>query len=92
MKVKPTTDRMVSITVHDFKVCTTDMPKNSLIIQKPASLTWDKMSDPAPVASTANSMFTPGVTARTGAMMREEGKNGCDKQRNDLMSDKFGKV
>ena len=56
IKIRPTTESSVSITVHVLSVCATFMLKNSLIIQKPASLTWDRIREPAPVASTTSNV------------------------------------
>ena len=56
---KATTDNIVSITVHVLKVSFTLSPKYSFTIQKPASLTCDNINDPAPVAITNSSKFTP---------------------------------
>ena len=46
---------IVSITVHDKKVCFNDNLKNSLNIQKPESLMCEPNTLPAPTASTINS-------------------------------------
>lgn len=69
MKINATTEIIVSITVHVINVSLTVMPKYSLIIQKPESLTCDKINDPAPVANTSNSVFVPGMLAAIGATM-----------------------
>src|SRR3712207_4919469 len=53
-KTRPATDSTVSINDHVLMVCPTDMPKNSLTIQNPASLTWEKNTEPAPTASTTS--------------------------------------
>src|SRR4051795_12524148 len=45
---------MVSISDQVFTVCPTVIPKYSLTSQKPASLTWEKNSEPAPTASTTS--------------------------------------
>src|SRR4029079_11623745 len=50
----PLTDNRVSITDHDLMVCPTVSPKYSLTSQNPASLTWEKNSEPAPTASTTS--------------------------------------
>src|SRR5579864_2740022 len=64
-----TMETMVSITVHVLKVSATVMLKYCLTSQKPASLTCDRISEPAPVASTSSSRLTPGTMATTGATM-----------------------
>ncbi|MNE37134.1 hypothetical protein D3C80_1309730 [compost metagenome] len=43
------------------------MLKYCFTSQKPASLTCDRINDPAPVASTSNSRLTPGIMPITGA-------------------------
>src|SRR5450631_1494996 len=59
----PNREIVVSITVHDRKVCFMVRLKNSLNIQKPESLTWDPKTLPDPTASTINSGDTvPDVT------------------------------
>src|SRR3954469_5370453 len=67
MNASPATPMIVSATVHVLSVCGTVMLKNSLISQKPESLTCDSTSDPAPVASTSSSAFVPGSAAAIGA-------------------------
>ena len=57
---------MVSIAVQVLKVSTTVMLKYCLTSQKPASLTCDRINEPAPVASTSSSRFTPGIKSTTG--------------------------
>src|SRR5882757_3875275 len=59
-------EMIVSITVHVFNVCVTDMLKYSFTSQKPPSLTWDSTSEPAPIATTTNSSLTPGTPDATG--------------------------
>src|SRR5689334_24980153 len=58
---------IVSATVHVLSVWGTDILKNSLISQKPASLTCDSISEPAPVARTSSSGLTPCIAAAIGA-------------------------
>src|SRR5699024_8020088 len=58
MKPKPTTEMTVSSNVHVEKVSFIVKPKNSLNIQNPASLTWEAITLPAPVASTINARLT----------------------------------
>src|SRR3954462_7014784 len=47
---RPTTEMIVSITDQLLMVWPTVIPKYSLTSQKPASLTWEKNSEPAPMA------------------------------------------
>lgn len=44
---------IVSQTVHVLKVCGTVMPKYSFTSQKPPSFTCERISEPAPAASTS---------------------------------------
>src|SRR5471030_651135 len=53
------TEIIVSHTVQVLNVCVTVMPKYSLTSQNPPSFTCDRISDPAPVASTSSSGRTP---------------------------------
>src|SRR4051812_22300026 len=57
----------VSHTVHVLNVCGTVIPKYSFTSQKPPSLTCERMSEPAPVASTISSGDTPPARATIGA-------------------------
>jgi len=59
VRISATTEMMVSQTDHVFIVCSTLMLKYSLTSQNPPSLTWEKMSDPAPVAMASSSGRTP---------------------------------
>src|SRR3984893_12441671 len=59
-RTKPSTDKIVSITVHDLNVSTTVNPKYSLTNQNPASLTCERINEPEPVARTINSRLTVG--------------------------------
>lgn len=54
------------MTVHVLNVSFTVNPIYSLTNQKPASLTWENISEPAPVAMTSNSKLTPVILATTG--------------------------
>ena len=45
------------------------MPKYSFTSQKPPSLTWLAMSEPAPMATTSNSLLAPGMAATIGVMI-----------------------
>lgn len=47
----PTTEMMVSITDQVLIVWPTVIPKYSFTSQNPASLTWLKKSEPAPIAA-----------------------------------------
>ena len=59
-RTRPSTDRIVSITVHDLNVSTTVSPKYSFTSQNPASFTCERINDPEPVARTINSRLTLG--------------------------------
>src|SRR4051795_1624128 len=50
----PVTESTVSINDHDLIVWPTESPKNSFTSQKPASLTWEKNTEPDPTASTTS--------------------------------------
>ncbi len=65
--IKPTTEMIVSRTVQIFNVCGTSKSKNSLNIQKPASLTCEAANEPAPIASTTNAGLTAVWLATKGA-------------------------
>src|SRR5450830_1028959 len=69
MKISATTDRMVSIAVQVLNVSATVMLKYCFTSQNPASLTCDKINDPAPVANTSSSRLTPGIIPTTGTTM-----------------------
>ena len=60
---------MHSITVQVFRFCPTVMPMYSLTSQKPASLTWDRNSEPEPIASTISATIGLDRSAATGARM-----------------------
>src|SRR3954470_13346051 len=62
-----TTEINVSHTVHVLSVCGTLNLKYSFPSQNPPSLTCDRISDPAPVASTISSGETPPERATIGA-------------------------
>ena len=64
----PTTEMMVSITDQVLMVWRTVIPKNSLISQKPASLTWEKNSDPRRWRARA-------ARRRAGPARRERGQD-----------------
>lgn len=51
---RPVTDRIVSMIDQLLIVWTTERPKNSLTSQNPASLTCEKNTEPAPIASTSS--------------------------------------
>src|SRR6195952_2291483 len=65
----PVTDSTVSINDHDLMFWLTDKPKYCLVSQKPASLTWEKNSEPAPIASTSNDTCVLLNVAVTGCRM-----------------------
>ena len=56
VNASPTTDTMVCNTDQTNTVCFSCKPKYSRIIQKPASLTWQKNTEPAPIASAINEL------------------------------------
>ena len=58
---------IVSITVHVFSVVGTSRPRYSFTSQKPPSLTWLAMSEPAPRATTSSSRFVSGAATSSGA-------------------------
>ena len=58
---------MVSQIDQDFIVSVTLRFRYSFTSQKPPSLTWEKMSEPAPVAIASSSGETPGVCSAMGA-------------------------
>src|ERR1051326_3387649 len=68
VKPRPATPMIVSATVHVSSVWGTLMSKNSFTSQKPASLTCDSTSDPAPVASTSSSAGVPNDAANGATM------------------------
>ena len=41
---------MVSMTVHDRNVCSSDMPRNRLTSQNPESFTWERTVAPHAMA------------------------------------------
>ena len=53
----PTTDRIVSSTVQVLSVSFTDMLKYFATIQKPPSLTWLAMIEPAETAMTMSAIW-----------------------------------
>ena len=61
----PVTDRTVSISDHDLMLSPTETLKYSLMSQNPASLTWEKNTDPAPIASTSSASRLPTVAGAT---------------------------
>src|SRR5207302_162572 len=65
----PTTATIVSSTVQVAKVCGTVIFKYSLTSQNPPSLRCDAIREPAPIATTSRSLFTPGIAAAIGARM-----------------------
>ena len=52
--MRAVTEMMVSQTDHVLRVWATLLLKYSWTNQKPPSFTWEKMSEPAPVAITSN--------------------------------------
>ena len=69
MTTMAVTDRMVSMSDQVLKVCPTVNPKYSLTSQKPASLTWERNTEPAPIASTRRAISMEGMSAASGAMI-----------------------
>ena len=70
-RASTTTDSRHSITVQVLKVSPTSSPKYSLMSQKPASLTWERNTEPAPMAITSRAMagvVTP-ICSTTGPRM-----------------------
>ena len=57
--MRATTEIIVSHTDHVLSVCATVMLKYSFTSQNPPSLTWEKISEPAPVAIASSSGCTP---------------------------------
>src|SRR4051812_8072400 len=53
-QTRPVTDSTVSMSDQVLMVWPTVIPKYSLTSQNPASLTWEKNSDPAPTARTTS--------------------------------------
>src|SRR5215212_10148062 len=60
---------IVSITDQLLMVSPTVIPKYSLTSQKPASLTWEKNSEPAPTASASSATVGAFSPAASGATM-----------------------
>src|SRR5680860_1278156 len=57
-KISPVTESTVSIRDQDLMVWPMESPKYSLTSQKPASLTWEKNTEPEPMASTTKGGLT----------------------------------
>src|SRR5260370_42200684 len=66
-RMRPSTERIVSITVQDLNVSTTVSPKYSFTSQNPASFTCERINDPEPVARTINSRLTVGSCSTISA-------------------------
>src|SRR5690606_4374629 len=66
---KATTESRVSIADQVFRVWPTVIPKYSFTSQNPASLTWDRNSDPAPIASATRAPCTGSSSTTRGATM-----------------------
>ena len=65
---------MVSHTVQVLNVCATERPRQSLTIQKPASLRWDRKSEPQPIATMISAVcvwVSSGCRASTGTSRPE---------------------
>ena len=61
--VHPATESTVSSTVQVESVSFNSILKKDWISQKPGSLTWERISEPVPVARTSSSGRTPAWTA-----------------------------
>src|SRR3954452_550349 len=68
-QMRPVTESTVSINDQDLMVWPTDKPKYSLTSQNPASLTWEKNSEPEPMASTSSAPCAALMPAASGATM-----------------------
>ena len=53
--------------VYDFKASTTEIPKYSLTIQKPESVTCEKQIAPEPTARATSAGSSPGYCGSTGS-------------------------
>src|SRR5690349_15621273 len=62
-----TTEMIVSMTDQVLTVWPTLRPKYSLTSQNPASLTWLKKSEPAPIARTRREVWVVDMSAAWGA-------------------------
>ena len=60
---------MHSITLQVLRVWPTVVPRYSLTSQKPASLTCERNTEPAPIASTSRDASGDDRSAASGAMM-----------------------
>src|SRR3569833_2204357 len=69
MRMIETTEMIVSSTDQVLIVSPTLIPKYSLTSQKPASLTWEKNSDPEPMASTSSAVWEVLMPVARGATM-----------------------
>lgn len=65
----PVTDRTVSISDHDLMLSPTEALKYSLMSQNPASLTWEKNTEPQPTARTSRAACGPTIVAASGSRM-----------------------
>ena len=65
------TEISVSIADHVLRFSTTLTRKYSLTSQKPASLTWEKNSEPEPIASTSSDVCVVLMFAASGASTPE---------------------
>ena len=62
---------MVSVMVQVRRVWETVRPRQSLTIQKPPSLRWERKREPQPIAMMRSSGLVPGLAARTGTRRPE---------------------
>lgn len=65
----PQTDSTVSMKDQLLMVAPTEIPKYSLMSQKPASLTCEKKTEPQPIASTSNAAWAGGRLVVVGSKM-----------------------
>src|SRR5689334_15859628 len=68
-EARPQSEMVHSMTVQLLRFCTTVTPMNSLVSQKPASLTWLRNSEPEPMASTSSDTCDVDRCAATGWRM-----------------------
>src|SRR3954464_13551848 len=70
-QMRPVTESTVSINDQDLMVWPTEKPKYSLTSQNPASLTWEKNTEPEPMASTTSEV-SPVLSLRSKLTIRAE--------------------
>src|ERR1700761_3610347 len=67
VSTSPTTDTIVCRIDQTNTVCFSCKPKYSRTIQNPASLTWQKNTEPAPIASAISELCVADSPTTTGA-------------------------